>query len=157
MGKLLCENNLRDVWCRNESVRADIGPILQTHTHAHAHAHTRAAKLVVEITLCIDVALDSARCSSLITLRVPVLQTAFDYTIKHKTSGSTCQMQTKRAKNSQGCWYSILTSHGRLQTKGGFILLTQLLLTRRLRRHALRWFAALTGTRSDWRQHTQAS
>ena len=31
MGKLLCENNLRDVWCRNESVRAEIGQILQTH------------------------------------------------------------------------------------------------------------------------------
>ena len=41
MGKLLCENNLRDVWCRNESVRAEIGQILQTH----------AAKLVVEIQL----------------------------------------------------------------------------------------------------------
>ena len=25
MGKLLCEKNLRDVWCRNESVRAEIG------------------------------------------------------------------------------------------------------------------------------------
>ena len=35
MGKLLCETNLRDVWCRNESVRAEIGPILQTHTHTH--------------------------------------------------------------------------------------------------------------------------
>ena len=33
MGKLLCEKNSRDVWCRNESVRAEIGPILQTHTH----------------------------------------------------------------------------------------------------------------------------
>ena len=33
MGKLLCEIFLRDVWCRNESVRAEIGPILQTHTH----------------------------------------------------------------------------------------------------------------------------
>ena len=33
MGKLLCENNLRDVWCRNESVRAEIGQILHTHTH----------------------------------------------------------------------------------------------------------------------------
>ena len=41
MGKLLCEKNLRDVWCRNESVRAEIGQILQTHTHA--------SKLVVEI------------------------------------------------------------------------------------------------------------
>ena len=31
MGKLLCETNLRDVWCRNESVRAEIGQILHTH------------------------------------------------------------------------------------------------------------------------------
>ena len=29
--KLLCEKNLRDVWCRNESVWAEIGQILQTH------------------------------------------------------------------------------------------------------------------------------
>ena len=43
MGKLLCEKKLRDVWCRNESVRAEIGQILQTHTHTHA------SKLVVEI------------------------------------------------------------------------------------------------------------
>ena len=43
MGKLLCEKKLRDVWCRNESVRAEIGNILHTHTHTHA------AKLVVEI------------------------------------------------------------------------------------------------------------
>ena len=38
---LLCEQNFRDVWSRNESVRAEIGQILHTHTHA--------AKLVVEI------------------------------------------------------------------------------------------------------------
>ena len=50
MGKLLCENNLRDVWCRNESVRVEIGTILQTHTH------TRAAKLVVEMVVGIGVA-----------------------------------------------------------------------------------------------------
>ena len=31
MGKLLCEKNLRDVWCRNESVQAEIGQILHTH------------------------------------------------------------------------------------------------------------------------------
>ena len=42
MGKLLCEKNVRDVWCRNESVRAEIGQILHTPTHTHA------AKLVVE-------------------------------------------------------------------------------------------------------------
>ena len=44
MGKLLCEKNLRDVWCRNGSVRAEIGQILQTHRHTHV------SKLVVEIT-----------------------------------------------------------------------------------------------------------
>ena len=40
---LLCEQNFRDVWSRNESVQAEIGQILHTHTHTHA------AKLVVEI------------------------------------------------------------------------------------------------------------
>ena len=45
MGKLLCEKKLRDVWCRNESVRAEIGPILQTHTHTHTHTH--ASPIVV--------------------------------------------------------------------------------------------------------------
>ena len=35
-GKLLCEKNLRDVWCRNEIVRAEIGQIVHTHTHTHA-------------------------------------------------------------------------------------------------------------------------
>ena len=45
MGKLLCEKNLRDVWCGNESVRAEIGQILHTHTH------TNAAKVVVEINI----------------------------------------------------------------------------------------------------------
>ena len=43
MGILLCEQNFRDVWRRNKSVRAEIGQILRTHTHA-------AAKLVVEMT-----------------------------------------------------------------------------------------------------------
>ncbi len=32
-GEVVCEKNLRDVWCRNEGVRVEIGPILQTHTH----------------------------------------------------------------------------------------------------------------------------
>ena len=41
MGMLLCEQNFRDVWSRNESVRAEIGQILHTDTHT--------AKLVVEI------------------------------------------------------------------------------------------------------------
>ena len=33
MGILLCEQNFRDVWRRNKSVRAEIGKILRTHTH----------------------------------------------------------------------------------------------------------------------------
>ena len=33
MGMLLCEQNFRDVWSRNESVRAEIGQILHTGTH----------------------------------------------------------------------------------------------------------------------------
>ena len=37
MGKLLCEKNLRDVWCRNEGVRAEIGQILHTHTHTRLY------------------------------------------------------------------------------------------------------------------------
>ena len=43
MGILLCEQNFRDVWIRNKSVRAEIGQLLRTHTH------TTAAKLVVRI------------------------------------------------------------------------------------------------------------
>ena len=35
MGILLCELNFRDVWIRNESVRAEIGQILHTDTHPH--------------------------------------------------------------------------------------------------------------------------
>ena len=33
MGILLCEQKFRDVWSRNESVRAEIGQILHTDTH----------------------------------------------------------------------------------------------------------------------------
>ena len=47
MGILLCEQNVRDVWNRNESVRAEIGQMLHTDTHTH----TTAAKLVVRFTV----------------------------------------------------------------------------------------------------------
>ena len=43
MGILLCAQNFRDVWSRNESVRAEIGQILHTDTHA--------AKLAVRIRM----------------------------------------------------------------------------------------------------------
>ena len=45
MGILLCEQNFRNVWIRNESVRAQICQILHTDTH------TTAAKLVVRIIM----------------------------------------------------------------------------------------------------------
>ena len=32
MGIWLCEQNFRNFWIRNESVRAEIGQILRTHT-----------------------------------------------------------------------------------------------------------------------------
>ena len=35
MGILLCEQNFRDVWIRNESVQAEIFQILHTDTHPH--------------------------------------------------------------------------------------------------------------------------
>ena len=47
MGILLCEQNFRDVWIRNKSVRAEIGQIL--HTDTLTHIHTTAAKLVVRV------------------------------------------------------------------------------------------------------------
>ena len=46
MGILLCEQNFRDVWRRNKSVRGEIGKNLRTHKHTHA------AKLVVRV--CTD-------------------------------------------------------------------------------------------------------
>ena len=48
MGILLCEQNFRDVWSRNESVRAEIGQILHTDTLTHA------AKLVVRVKMQIQ-------------------------------------------------------------------------------------------------------
>ena len=38
MGILLCEQNFRNVWIRNESVREEIGQILRTK-----HTHTRGS------------------------------------------------------------------------------------------------------------------
>ena len=35
MGILLCEQNCRNVWIRNGSVRAEIGQILHTDTHPY--------------------------------------------------------------------------------------------------------------------------
>ena len=41
MGKLLCEKYLRDVWCRNESVRAEIGQILHTDTRVNLSSNDK--------------------------------------------------------------------------------------------------------------------
>ena len=69
MGILLCEQNFRDVWIRNESVRAEIGHILHTDTHTH----TPAAKLVVRLphmtSLKCDLSRDQAPLSYLYDLK----------------------------------------------------------------------------------------
>ena len=49
MGILLCEQNFRDVWIRNESVQAEIFQIL--HTDVYTSTHTTAGKLVVRVAL----------------------------------------------------------------------------------------------------------
>ena len=46
MGKLLCEKYLRDVWCRNESVRAETGQILHTHITVTVFKTSRHSKLL---------------------------------------------------------------------------------------------------------------
>ena len=46
MGILLCEQNFREVWRRNENVRAEFCQMLRTHTHA--------AQLVVRISIYLN-------------------------------------------------------------------------------------------------------
>ena len=50
MGMLLCEQNVRDVWIRNESGGQKLVKFCtRTDTHPHTHTHTTAAKLVVRL------------------------------------------------------------------------------------------------------------
>ena len=60
MGILLCEQNFRDVWIRNESVRAEIGQNL--HNDTHPHTHTTAAKLVVRMYNAMAECCNTCRC-----------------------------------------------------------------------------------------------
>ena len=62
MGILLCEQNFRDVWIRNKSVRPEIGHILRTHKHTHTH--TTAAKLVVRIYITMNIVMSIAAAGS---------------------------------------------------------------------------------------------
>ena len=72
MGILLCEQNFRDVWRRNKSVRAEIGKILRTHTHTHA------AQLVVRMSTVHPDRLQRRVCPNpKQTLRVSLLSAAF--------------------------------------------------------------------------------
>ena len=50
MGKLLCEKKLRDVWCQNESVRAEIGPILLYIYQGWVKLH-KITSITITITL----------------------------------------------------------------------------------------------------------
>ena len=62
MGKLLCEKNLRDVWCRNEIVRAEIGQIVHTHTRVSYSS-------IDSILLCpdmIDCEITTNRCNHIL-------------------------------------------------------------------------------------------
>ena len=52
MGKLLCEKMLRDVWCRNEIVRAEIGQIVHTHTHTRV-SYSSIDLLIYDLLLSI--------------------------------------------------------------------------------------------------------
>ena len=63
MGILLCEQNFRNVWIRNQGVRAEIGQLLRTHTHTHA------AKLVVRVYY-----IRTTSCSHLLSGVMPSLQ-----------------------------------------------------------------------------------
>ena len=44
MGILLCEQNFREVWRRNENIRAEIGQILRTHTRGSISSKDGALK-----------------------------------------------------------------------------------------------------------------
>ena len=55
MGKLLCEKNLRDVWCRNEIVRAEIGQIVHTHTHTRVSYSSIDVYIHIFIGICIHI------------------------------------------------------------------------------------------------------
>ncbi len=48
IGKLLCEKNLRDVWCRNESIRAEIGQILHTHTQTDTRVNLSSIDILYD-------------------------------------------------------------------------------------------------------------
>ena len=51
MGILLCEQNFRDVWSQNESVRAEIGQILHTDTRGSISSKDVAKCYFVDINL----------------------------------------------------------------------------------------------------------
>ena len=78
MGILLCEIFFRNVWIRNESVRAEIGQIL--HTDTHPHTHTTAAKLVVRIS---DILLSSVFSACLSLRLVYIIIYFYFYIIDH--------------------------------------------------------------------------
>ena len=50
MGILLCEQNFREVWRRNENVRAEIGQILHTHTRCSISSKDKLSNLGISDT-----------------------------------------------------------------------------------------------------------
>ena len=72
MGILLCEQNFRDVWRRNKSVRAEIGQILRTHTRGSISSRdmyddsTTAVRCAVGVTERFEVMVGLHQGSALI-------------------------------------------------------------------------------------------
>ena len=54
MGILLCEQNFRDVWRRNKSVRAEIGKILRTHTRGSISSTVSSIRYNIVIDLRVE-------------------------------------------------------------------------------------------------------
>ena len=54
MGILLCEHNFREVWRRNENVRAEIGQILRTHTRGSITSKDKAVFFIIFLLLPIQ-------------------------------------------------------------------------------------------------------
>ena len=89
MGILLCEQNFRDVWIRNKSVRAEIGQILHTHTH------TTAAKLVVRISLIGMILFKSIHeC----TMQPVTLYMTFSLYLSHNSFDVICSIAEHKSK-----------------------------------------------------------
>ena len=131
MGKLLCEKNLRDVWCRNEGVRAEIGQILHTHTHTRVsyssidntdNASSKANYRPIALTSVLSKVFETALLSKLESvfetsdyqfgfkshhstdLCIYTLKEIVEYYNSHSTSVYICFMDVSKAFDRVNHW-----------------------------------------------------